>query len=443
MTLASLPTESHPDSGNRKSTSSPTLLLRVVHYPSDALRNFSLPLEGKISVGRDTSPDLALSLSADARVSRRHATLEANGNRIDIIDHQSKNGTFVNGRRVKGASQLRVGDVLRLGDTLLVVDIRGLVPRLAIGTSHVAVSGAWNETVATVDAAAQSNAAVLLLGETGTGKEVLARRLHDASGKSGAFVTVNCAAIPSQLAESTLFGHKRGAFSGAQNDAPGQFDRAENGTLFLDEVAELTLEVQAKLLRVLESGDFLPVGAASPRTSTARIVAATHADLEAMSRAGTFREDLLARLSSFVLTVPALRDRRADILSFVRLFMKDANIPETLSADDAEALLVHPWRRNVREVRNLVQQIELDARLLRQRSVSALLGDPPAASAVEKEKDEAKPNWHKETMEPERFLAAARSFGGNVVRLAEHFSTDRRQVYRWAKRFGVDLEALR
>jgi two-component system response regulator HupR/HoxA len=198
---------------------------------------------------------------------------------------------------------------------------------------------------------------IVLLGETGTGKEVLARELHLASGRSGPFVALNCAALPPSLAESELFGHARGAFTGACSDRKGLFEQASGGTFLLDEVGELDLALQGKLLRVLETGEVRPIGAARSIPTDCRIVAATNRCLEDMVAAHLFREDLYHRLAGVVLTVPPLRKRPDDIAPLLELFLSDVaagGTPPLLSPDTLDALCRRPWRGNVRELRQVV-----------------------------------------------------------------------------------------
>lgn len=200
---------------------------------------------------------------------------------------------------------------------------------------------------------------VLVRGETGSGKEVAARLLHTDGPRARApFVAINCAAIPDGLAESELFGHVRGAFTGAHRDHAGAFSRADGGTLFLDEVAELPLAVQAKLLRVLELGNVVPVGAEHEKIVHARVVAATHRDLETMVHDGLFREDLFFRLGVLTVELPALRDRPEDIPALILQFAADAATAigraVTVSPQGVLAATEHHWPGNVRELRNAV-----------------------------------------------------------------------------------------
>ena len=199
---------------------------------------------------------------------------------------------------------------------------------------------------------------VLVHGETGVGKELVALALHRLSGRTGPFVAINCGAIPDSLAESTLFGHVRGAFTGALRDTPGAFARAAGGTLFLDEIGELPRRLQAMLLRALESRTMTPIGAARELSIEARVVTATHRDLESMAQAGDFREDLLHRLRIFEVRVPALRERPSDIAELLRHFCEQASAEHHRPIHVTSAALLAatdlPWPGNVRALRNAV-----------------------------------------------------------------------------------------
>lgn len=210
---------------------------------------------------------------------------------------------------------------------------------------------------------ARTDVTVLLTGETGTGKDLMARALHEASPRaSGPFVAINCAALPESLVESELFGHKRGAFTGALEDRPGHVRSAHGGTLFLDEVGELPLAAQAKLLRFLESGECMPVGDSRVVKVDVRVIAATHQDLAALVRAGRFREDLYYRLQVVPLELPALRERSGDIdmllNRFLLHFAGEHGVPmPQLSQEARSALRRHRWPGNVRELRNLAERL--------------------------------------------------------------------------------------
>ncbi|NOT55427.1 MAG: sigma-54-dependent Fis family transcriptional regulator [Deltaproteobacteria bacterium] len=204
---------------------------------------------------------------------------------------------------------------------------------------------------------------VLILGENGTGKEMLARFIHQKSTRGAApFLAVNCGAIPESLFESTLFGHKRGSFTGAMKDHAGVFGQADGGTLFLDEIGDLPLPMQVKLLRALESGEIFPVGADRPRTVDVRILAATNQDLTGLQRTGQFREDLYWRIKGAEVVLPSLRERTSDITLLAVFFLNQSTAltvngrPRTLSPSATEALLRHPWPGNLRELRHEMQR---------------------------------------------------------------------------------------
>src|SRR5437870_6204335 len=211
----------------------------------------------------------------------------------------------------------------------------------------------------TIGLAADSDATVLILGETGTGKELVARALHEhGSRKAKPFIAVNCAAIPSELLESELFGHVKGAFTGAGADRQGAFRDADGGTLFLDEIGDMPIAMQAKILRVLQERVVTPVGG-KPATVDVRVVAATHRDLESLVAAGAFREDLLYRLNVVPVPLPPLRERLADIVPLAEHFLRlsaRAGAPKRLTAAAAARLLAHSWPGNVRELKNAIER---------------------------------------------------------------------------------------
>jgi two-component system response regulator HydG len=221
----------------------------------------------------------------------------------------------------------------------------------------VAESPVMRALLARAAAMARSDAPIVLQGETGTGKEVLAQALHATSPRAERrFVAVNCGALPSELMESELFGHVRGAFSGAVADKPGLFEEAHGGTLFLDEVGDLPLPLQVKLLRALQDGEVRRVGATRPAAVDARILTATHRDLRGLVQRGEFREDLYYRLKVFSLTLPPLRERREDILPLARQLIALGGAAATgFSAAAEAALLEYPWPGNIRELANAVR----------------------------------------------------------------------------------------
>jgi DNA-binding NtrC family response regulator len=233
----------------------------------------------------------------------------------------------------------------------------------------IAASEEMREIVSVVRGIAPTAITVLIIGESGTGKEVFAELIHDLSERKGPFVTVNCGAIPEGLIESELFGHEKGSFTGAIGQRKGFFEAAQDGTLFLDEIGEMPLQLQVKLLRVLETGTFTRVGSTAQQKTNARIIAATNRDLELDVRAGTFRSDLYYRLRAVMLRIPPLRNRREDIPFLIETMLEEfvkkhhivgpdgkPRMPQ-LMPDAIELLIDHEWRGNIRELKNTLEQL--------------------------------------------------------------------------------------
>ncbi len=250
---------------------------------------------------------------------------------------------------------------------------------MAPSTPIIGNSPAIREVLRLIDLFAETPATVLITGESGTGKELVAQALHrNSSRRSRAFVPVNCAAIPRELLESELFGHRKGAFSGAIADRTGRFELAEGGTIFLDEVGDMPLELQSKMLRVLQEGTIDPIGASRQVRVDVRVVAATHRDLEAECAAGRFREDLYYRLNVLPIMVPPLRERVSDVVQLVTHLasrLDKGALPMSLDAEFIRALQSYAWPGNVRELSNLVQRlcVIFPGKRLRRRDVPAHL----------------------------------------------------------------------
>lgn len=306
-------------------------------------------------VGSSASSDLVIH---DATVSRVHVLLDPVVHGLVVRDLDSLNGTFVDGVRIK-ETLLQASSQLRLGNGLLEVDFENGVEapvevwpderfHLLVGRSVV-----MRELFALLAKAAASPASVLVQGETGTGKELVARSLHAASSRaSGPFVVVDCAALPETLLEAELFGHTKGAFTGAVVNRDGAIESAGGGTVFLDEIGELPMAMQPKLLRVLEQRTVRRVGESEHRPVDVRFVSATNRNLLDMVALGQFREDLYFRLCVIPVTLPALRERREDIDLLVQSFFGDETASEAL----LDSLREMPWRGNVRELRNFVER---------------------------------------------------------------------------------------
>lgn len=306
----------------------------------------------------------------------------------------------------------------------------------------VAASASMNEVLRLVDKVANSDATVLILGESGTGKELIARAIHRRSERARApFVTVSCAAIPADLLESTLFGHERGAFTGAHRASPGKFVAAEGGTLFLDEVGELPPALQSKLLRVLQEGEVDPVGATSPTRVNVRILAATHRDLEDDVSQGRFRKDLYWRLNVIPISLPPLRDRPEDIPVLVRFFLRKHAPEDTLTVNREvdERLLEHTWPGNVRELENTVKRMTV----LRESNTLTVDDIPPrlllSPSPPTAGLPFALPEDHLDLRALERdvIIAALDKHGGNQSATARYLKIPRHILTYRLEKYGI------
>jgi len=406
----------------------------VVHSPDASERQRFYPLDPAVELGRRDAEQARDRVALeDARMSRRHATLRMRGDGAgcEVRDLDSRNGTFVDGRRV-GSAHAPVGSIVRAGDSFFEVALApiDIAPHpLICGRAR-----AMSRVFAQIRRAGPAGEHVLIEGETGTGKELIAEALHAESRRPGRLVAVNCAAIPSEIAESFLFGHKKGAFTGAHADAEGVFEQAHDGTLLLDEIGELRLDLQAKLLRVLETRQVTPVGAATARPITARVVSATNAALRVAAAAGTFRTDLYARLSAIEIAVPPLRARRSDIPLLAEALLARAapSVKLELSANAIDALLRHRWPMNVRELRSLCQRLAL----LFPRGGSVRLADvAPHLGASEC----ADSGEQRESSVPLRaeLVDLLEAHRGNVLKLAAHYGKDRKQIYRWLEHHAL------
>ncbi|WP_163992858.1 sigma 54-interacting transcriptional regulator [Pyxidicoccus caerfyrddinensis] len=398
-------------------------------------------------IGREVEQGICL--PEDPRLSRRHASVHRSPlGGLRLVDEGSSNGTCVNGKRVT-ESPLVDGDVISVGDSLLVVRVEpeGLgdapVPEL-LGTSVAA-----RRLRAVLAQVAPSDATVLLLGETGCGKEVAARALHQMSGRKGAFVPVNCSAITESLAESQLFGQLAGAFTGAVA-RPGLFRAADGGTLFLDEVGDLPAALQPKLLRAVQERAVLPVGGTTPQPCDVRIVAATHKDLRAAVAGQSFRGDLYARLAEFPVHLPPLRERREDV-PLLLAHALGAPAPR-LEAELVDRLLLYEWPFNVRELLALAKLFRIqggagpyglalvEGRLTPPSSLGAESAAPVVAEELSDARDEEAPEPPPDRARLEELL---RQHRGVVADVARAMSRSRKQVYRWIEYHRLDVKAFR
>ena len=387
----------------------------------------------------------------DKWMSSKHARIEPSFGRWVLVDTESKNGTIVDGHTTKRAV-LVDGSLIELGHTLFIFFERMPIEPDAPGMLEltttdgpaglVTMSPQWYAELARLRQIATSEIPILVEGESGSGKEVIARAIHVLSERKGAFVPVNCGALPENLVESELFGYKKGAFSGAQSDHEGLVRAADHGTLFLDEIGDLPASSQAALLRVLQEKEVMPVGGTRPVPIDLRVVAATHRDLDEMVASGAFRHDLFARLAGFRVTVPPLAERRTDLGLLVgamheRLFAAEH---PGFDIDAARLLLRYPWPLNVRELEQALAtaQVLAGGELVRAEHLpdSVRTGRPPGSPrpVVLSESDQKV---------RDQVVAALREHQGNVSAVARALDKDRKQIQRWIKRFGLDPSTYR
>jgi len=347
--------------------------MATLHFFRDDREVLRYPITGsRLRVGRHPANDLTL---PDEEISRFHFILEKRQGVYWIVD-QSRNGTTLNNKKIKEAAirpQDKIGvgpwqvvlifeDEVSWGDGETVACGKG-IDRTPSFCGMLGDSSCMKMVFEKIRKVAPTSATVLILGETGSGKELAARAVHDLSPRvRRPFVPINCGAISPQLIESELFGHEKGAFTGALNRHQGAFEQAQGGTLFLDEVGELPLDLQPKLLRVLEDRKFRRVGGIQEIEADVRVVAATHRFLGEQVRQGKFREDLFFRLYTVPLTLPALRERTEDIPILANHFLKALQAQTSvlsaqtkgLSQDAIDKLMEHPWQGNVRELKNVL-----------------------------------------------------------------------------------------
>lgn len=399
----------------------------------------------EVLIGRDPSCGVRLDGS---EVSRRHAALrrsERTGAPL-LVDLGSHNGIRVNGKTVVSAD-LDVGDVVRIGGWIGVV---ASAPSEFAEISPGLYGGAvLQAAVAPLRQAAGSNLTIVLEGETGTGKEIVTRSVHQWSGRPGPLVAVNCAALPEGLAEGELFGYRRGAFTGADRASPGFFRSAEGGTLLLDEVSDLPLPLQAKLLRVLQEGEVQPLGETRPVPVNVRIVVASQQPLMDAVKDGRFRADLLARLDGLTVRLPPLRQRKEDVPYLFAHVLREQTQGKApaIEGDLVERLCAHDWPFNVRELVQLVRQLltlHPGESLLGAHHLPSRIGPHEAQPATGKilNRPAAAPSAG-EPVELPALLAALRVAGGNVTRAAAMLGISRQRAYRLMESHAVNLEAIR
>lgn len=392
-------------------------------------------------VGARPPADVVLT---DDTVSRRHAELRAVEGGVLAIDLGSKNGTKVAGIPVQQVLLPR-GEALHVGATKLSITVlaadlsRGTGGQVARFGDYLTGHAPLAASLARLERAAQSDATVLLQGETGTGKEVLARAVHDGSGRrDGPYVIVDCGGVTASLLESQLFGHKKGAFTGAIADHVGAFESANGGTVFLDELGELPLDLQPKLLRALEARTIRRVGDVADRPIDVRFVAATNRDLEVMAKDGRFRSDLYYRVAVVSVVIPPLRARPEDVpILAVHLVERLSRGRAELTPEALSVLSAYDWPGNTRELRNVIE-----------RALAVLDGHRVGPGDLFPEhatSDEAPGTFHEAkdqviaAFEARYVRALLDRNGGNVSRAARESGLSRNALYALMKRAGLEI----
>lgn len=424
----SITTEQSPPSPFRESDPFGTRELVVAYSPDASVEGRVIALgPSAVAFGREVSPP-SISI-ADSQMSRVHFRIafDRRGSLHRLGDAESMNGTYVGGRRIDSVA-LSPGDVIRAGETTFVY--RTADPMAAVRD--------------TIDRVAATNLSVLIVGETGTGKELLARAVHEKSGRPGPFVPINCAALPRELAATEFFGHTRGAFSGAVQARAGMFQTAHTGTLFLDEVKDLPADLQPLLLRALQEKSVRPVGGDREVAVDVRVVAAAQPHIEEAVQEERFRGDLYARLAQAVVVVPRLKERRAEVLSLARAIAAKGGRPLSMTPDAAEALARYDWPFNVRELESVIMghaalstEGSLGLEYLKQRH-PLMAEDFRGAPAPGENKGPGRKLPSRRELDE-----LVRKHLGNVAEMARETGKPRSQIYRWLRASGIDPALLR
>ena len=426
--------------------------LVLLYAPNHAAIPAAFLLTGEtVVIGREPPPG-GFTILQNA-VSRVHASVARTDEAWVVRDLESRNGVLVNGRRVRQHA-LASNDEVRIGDAIFKFvptdadgyarfRIDGPGARIAEGVGGFAVSRLASE-IATI---AKAELSVLITGETGTGKELCARALHEASGRRGPLRALNCAAIPANLVESELFGFKRGAFTGADRDHAGMVRAAHGGTLLLDEIGDMPLDAQAKLLRMIETREIVPLGGAGSEKVDVRIVCATHRNLQALVDAGRFRGDLFARINGYALRLSPLRDHKEDLFLLVRHFLARAGRPDLgVTFPFMVSVCHYAWPYNARELDGAVRRAiavaqgpELDAKDLPETLAACMVGYgamPEEASGSPAPPPRAAPaSAAAPGADTLRALLARHQ--GNVSAVARELGKDRVQIHRWLRLHGI------
>jgi DNA-binding NtrC family response regulator len=410
-----------------------------------------IAFEGSLSIGRrdrtESGEGESFLVLRDRMISSQHAVITQEGSGYELTDLDSTNGTVVDGVMAQPKAKLRDGALIFVGGYVLVFRILSSTETLAIDAELgrplgpvPTVNPVFAVVCGKLRKLAESESEVLLTGETGAGKEVYAQAIHDASGRKGRFVAVNCAAIPRELVESELFGYVRGAHSQAMGSKAGIIEDAEGGTLFLDEIGDMAPELQTKLLRFTQDRLLVPVGGTRPRRIDTRILAATSRAAPPSSSGGAgLRADLAARLGAEAIRIPPLRDRIEDIGALVAFMLGTRSQRFELAA--FQALCLYTWPGNVRELGKVISSAEALARGVERIAAEHL----PAAIASTPGRMRASPSGRASRPPPTplELEELMRRFSGNMLRVARELERKPALVYRWAKRFKLNADDYR
>ncbi len=435
--------------GEERLSKRPALQLRLVTDGRARL----VPLEGEMTIGSGAECSIQVD---DPFISSRHLSLRRTGETFHLRDLGSRNGTFLGAARLWEA-ELPLGCALRIGETALTVERVEAPAARSTFEGMVGSEPAMRSVFETIERVAPSNAPATILGESGTGKELVARALHRRSARhEQPFIPVNCGALNKELIDSELFGHEKGAFTGAERQRKGAFEEAHGGTLFLDEIGELPLESQARLLRAIELGEVKRVGASRPIQVDVRIVAATNRELRAEVARGAFREDLYWRLCVIPIMLPPLRARRGDLRALIEhVVALHAPPGSAISFSPAawERLLSHQWPGNVRELKNVIHRSLLLRRrdLIDEREIifggeleSACMASegcaPPPLAADPDSEDLTRVSIVGKTLEQiedEIFVKTCKRIGTRATFVARELGQSRGAAYRRMERLGI------
>lgn len=415
---------------------------------------FQLVHKKQMTIGRRPTCDIHIDSGG---VSEDHATVysleKEDSWEVVLTDCGSTNGTTVNGMLIK-SQQLKDGDIVGIGSSFLVFREHQTSIADCKIPSIIGCSPEIREIRRQVEMFAPKDSTVLLQGESGVGKEVVAMALHTMSGRKGPYVPYNCASLGESLAHSILFGHKKGSFTGALTDQDGLFAQASaggGGTLFLDEIADLKMDAQTLLLRVLDSPTYRPYGSQVDQKSTARVVTGTKTVVRSATEQGLFRDDLFQRIKPITIKIPPLRERREDILLLAKHFLQKSKRP--LSSGLARELLLHPWPGNVRELKST---LDLADAIAEQSGKSEL-----RASHCRKEMEESAHAWQKQlgtggaSQTPastedspaiprqkgrptkEKLVEVLEECDWKILRAAQKLGVDRKTIRRWIESYGL------